>query len=441
MLIEFSVGNFKSFKEEVTLSMVASRLTSQNKELDANTVFPINDDTSLLTSAAVYGANASGKSNLVAAMRFMREFVLSSSKDTQTGEPIPVEVYALNPETQSQPASFEMVFIAEGTQYRYGFEVTPERVEREWLYHIPKTREVRLFEREQNVIKLAKESFGEGYGLESKTRANALFLSVLAQFNSSTANIILDWYRSLSIISGLYDQQARIHTFKLLSVDGSESDIVSFIQSLDVGINGIEISLNEYDKSTIAALLKLSITPDGQKHMVNEEMLDQLRKSFAPFSVRTQHKAYTADGHEVAPISFILDQQESEGTKKIFSLAGQIIVNLQLGIPLIIDEFDARLHPLITREIIRLFNSKETNPKHAQLIFMTHDTNLLDKDFLRRDQIWFTEKDRYGASHLYSLAEFKVRNDASYGKDYIQGKYGAIPFLGDLRRVVEEVNA
>jgi len=115
--------------------------------------------------------------------------------------------------------------------------------------------------------------------------------------------------------------------------------------------------------------------------------------------------------------------------------------NLHTGNQLVIDEFDARLHPLITREIIRLFNSTETNPRHAQLIFMTHDTNLLDKDFLRRDQIWFTEKDRFGASHLYSLAEFKVRNDASYGKDYIQGKYGAIPFLGDLRRIVEEVNA
>lgn len=440
MLIEFSVGNYKSFKEEVTLSMVASKLTSQNKELDTNTVFPINEDISLLTSAAVYGANASGKSNLVAAMRFMREFVLTSSKDTQSGEPIPVELYALSPETLLQPASFEMVFITEGIQYRYGFEVTPERVKREWLYYVPKTREVRLFEREHDQITLAKDSFSEGDGLQQRTRSNALFISVLAQFNSSTANLILDWFRSYSIISGLYDQQARGHTFTLLSMDSDAVDIVSFIQSLDVGINGIQMTLNEFDKSTLAALLKLSITPDG-KRLVNEEMLDQLRKTFAPFSIITQHRSYTADGHEAAPVSFILDQQESEGTKKIFSLAGQILVNLHSGTPLVIDEFDARLHPLITREIIRLFNTKETNPKHAQLIFMTHDTNLLDKDFLRRDQIWFTEKDRFGASHLYSLAEFKVRNDASYGKDYIQGKYGAIPFLGDLRRVVEEANA
>jgi len=439
MLIEFSVGNYKSFKEEVTLSMVASKLTSQNKELDANTVFPINEDTSLLTSAAVYGANASGKSNLVAAMRFMREFVLTSSKDTQSGEPIPVELYALSPETLLQPASFEMVFITEGIQYRYGFEVTPERVKREWLYYVPKTREVRIFEREDDKITLAKEAFSEGDGLQQRTRSNALFISVVAQFNGIVAVRILKWFRDCMIISGLDDDPIRAHTLRLLQQPEDEQKVVRFIKTLDIGI----VDINLEDADTIDTDFKRK----DDTTLVLKHLASITRERAAEYNIlrhrptiTTIHRGYSASGEQIAPVTFNLDHQESEGTKKVFALTGQLLETLHAGNPLVIDELDARLHPLVTREIIRLFNSKETNPKHAQLIFMTHDTNLLDKDFLRRDQIWFTEKDRFGASHLYSLAEFKVRNDASYGKDYIQGKYGAIPFLGDLRRVVEEAN-
>lgn len=419
------------------MSMVASRLTSQNKELDANTVFPINDDTSLLTSAAVYGANASGKSNLVAAMRFMRDFVLSSSKDTQAGEPIPVEVYALSPETQSQPASFEMVFIAEGTQYRYGFAVTPERIEREWLYYVPKTREVQLFERERDAIKLAKDSFAEGDGLQAKTRSNALFISVVAQFNGTVAARILTWFREYAIISGLDDDHVRSHTVSMLWEPERAHEVIEFIKTLDVGIDDVTLDETAVYENYFGRNRAWMI---GYSASIAREQDALYLSSSNRLKIMTIHKNYTVAGELDSPVLFNLDSQESEGTKKLFALAGQLIETLRYGNPLIIDEFDARLHPLITREIIRLFNSKETNPKHAQLIFMTHDTNLLDKDFLRRDQIWFTEKDRYGASHLYSLAEFKVRNDASYGKDYIQGKYGAIPFLGDLRRVVEIVN-
>ena len=135
---------------------------------------------------------------------------------------------------------------------------------------------------------------------------------------------------------------------------------------------------------------------------------------------------------------FDLDEHESEGTKKLFSLSGPLVDTLRRGDVLIIDEFDARLHPLMTKEIVRLFNDPLRNPKHAQLVFATQDTSLLDNQLLRRDQIWFVEKDRQGASYLYSLAEFKVRNDATYEKDYIHGRYGAIPYLGGMRHVLQE---
>ncbi|MHB9026964.1 MAG: AAA family ATPase [Armatimonadota bacterium] len=409
MLIEFSVGNYKSFKETVTLSMVAAnRLASRDRALDENTVIPIDDELSLLTSAAVYGANASGKSNLGDAFRFMQDFIINSSKDTQVGERIAVEPFALDPETHTQPTHFEIVFIIAGNpliankQYRYGFEVDAKRVVREWLYHVPKRKEVMLFERDGQKFTLSP-TFAEGEKLEAKTRENALFLSVVAQFNGQIAADITKWFVDSHFISGLDNVPPMRWTVAvLLHSNRFQEEVLKFVHSLDFGIEGIQV-----EESNIITL----------------------------------HRSYNAAGDPSSLVSFDLESQESEGTKKIIALAGEIILSLRLGDTFIIDEFDARFHPLLTQEIVRLFNNKETNPKHAQLIFMTHDTNLLDRELLRRDQIWFVEKDRFGASHLYSLAELRARNDTSYEKNYIQGRYGAIPFLGDVQRVMEEIDA
>jgi uncharacterized protein len=153
--------------------------------------------------------------------------------------------------------------------------------------------------------------------------------------------------------------------------------------------------------------------------------------------VGVQHQKFDVNGHRVALADFALNSAESEGTQKIFALASILVETLQNGKTLVIDEFDARWHPLMSRAIVKLFNSNETNPKNAQLILMTHDTNLLSNKIFRRDQIWFTEKDKYGATALYSLAESKVRNDASYGSDYIKGKYGAIPYIQGSESLIE----
>jgi len=157
--------------------------------------------------------------------------------------------------------------------------------------------------------------------------------------------------------------------------------------------------------------------------------------------VLTEHGVYDADGKLSASEAFDLQGQESEGTKKLFAMAGSLVNALDVGLTLFVDELDVKLHPLITRAVISLFNSKETNPKGAQLIFATHDANLLDNRLLRRDQIWFVEKDRYGASHLVSLAEYRVRKEASFEKDYLQGRYGGVPSLGDLSHLFEETHA
>ena len=158
---------------------------------------------------------------------------------------------------------------------------------------------------------------------------------------------------------------------------------------------------------------------------------------FGKISIQTVHQKFDNKGKYISPELFDLNKHESEGTQKVFEIAGVLVDTLKNAEILIIDEFDARLHPLISRTIVDLFNSNETNPNNAQLIFMTHDTNLLNNKLFRRDQIWFAEKNRYAVTDLYSLAEYKIRNDASFEKDYIKGRYGAVPYIGNLSHLIE----
>ena len=415
MLIEFTVGNYRSFKDPVTFSMVAAKLRAKDKTLDENTVFPLTDKISLLKSCAVYGANASGKSNLVHAFRFMRYFVLSSATGLQVDERIDVDCFRLSTETEGESSFFEMVFFIDDKRYRYGFMVNKQKVHSEWLHHA-KVKETNLFYRENGEFELSS-TFKEGKGLPEKTRENALFLSVVAQFNGEIALTVLRWFRELEITYGIYDIILDIPLDRLdlgwvewLEDPRLVEEIISFVKQMDVGISDIEV---EFESDT------------SWPHPIPK--------------VTALHRKYDGKKPDYSLVTFDLETHESEGTKKIFALAGPILNALRDGKVFIIDELDARLHPLITEAIIRLFNSNETNPNNAQLVFTTHDTNLLTNKLFRRDQIWFTEKNKYGATDLYSLAEIKnVRSDAAFEKDYITGRYGAIPFIGGLYRLVGE---
>jgi hypothetical protein len=425
MLIEFSVANYRSFKNRVTFSMVAAPIKSKDKSLDENNVFEVRPRLNLLTSAAIYGANASGKSNFVSAMRFMREFVLSSTEETRARGRINLDPFRLSAETSGKPSRLEIVFMAAGVQYRYGFEADRERVHREWLYHVPTIREARLFEREGDEVRLS-EAFREGKGLAEKTRPNALFLSVVAQFNGRTAKIIANWFLDLEVISGLDDRWLRFMTESLFSDPQRLAEVTYFIKTLDLSIDDLRLELDQQAINRFR-----SEFPD--LFQAGEE-----RKFPGLYQIKTAHRTYNMIGQPSDTVFLDLDEHESEGTRKLFALAGPLLSTLGFGSVMIADEFDARLHPLITRRLVEAFNSHESNPLHAQLVFTTQDTNLLDNSLLRRDQIWFAEKDNYGATDLYSLAEYKgVRNDASYEKDYIRGRYGAIPYLGDLTAVLE----
>jgi hypothetical protein len=421
MLVEFTVANFRSFQDAMTLSMVAANLVAKDKTVDTSNLIKTDSEISLLKTAVIYGANASGKSNLLKALLFMKSFMVNSSKESQSTDKIGVEPFKLGLYGETSPSHFELVFIMDGIRYRYGFEADRNRVSAEWLYYVPSSRETSVFSRKDNVIAVSKKFDAEG--IDKRTRNNALYLSVCAQFNVPLAEKILAWVSDkLYVLSGLHDHHYRNYTAGSCDTDANRLRISSLIKALDTGISGITVERNTLGIDSLPSAM-----PEELKKLITRGS-----DSFTQVSVKTTHKKYGNDGSFVGEEEFDMDENESDGTQKLFALAGPLLHALKEGEVLLIDELDSRLHPLVTLAIIRLFSEVESNSKNAQLIFVTHDTNLLDKSLFRRDQIWFTEKNRYGATSLYSLAEFKIRNDASFGSDYIKGKYGAIPFIGSL---------
>ena len=428
MLVEFSVGNYLSFKDISTFSMVASNI----KEHRDTNIFQGNKYFNLLKSSVIYGSNASGKSNLFKAMDFMRQFSLYSSnypsKKSPGSERIKVENFKLSTETKDQPSYFEIVFIKNGVKYRYGFQVDTLVVKREWLFYAPKKKEHRLFFRNENSFEI-DAGFEEGKGLEGKTRKDALFLSIVGMLDGKISREIFDWFENFKIITNLHSAMQDYYyvvTSDLLEDEEFKHTAIQFLQSADLGIEDIEVSKMD---------IQYEFLPENMQQPIRDIVTNV---DYIPLAemltteVFISHKKYDENKNVVGLEKFDLRSMESHGTKKLFSLLGPMIFALETGGILAVDELDASLHSLITKFIIDLFNSKQYNENNAQLIFNTHDTNLLSNKILRRDQIWFSEKNRYGATDLYSLAEFKIRNDASFQKSYLQGKFGSIPFVDQL---------
>ena len=444
MLIQFTFRNFRSFPNETTLSMVAEKLKSQDKALDENNVFAVDDKLSLLTSAAIYGPNASGKSNVIKALEFMRAQVLRVSE----GSKPKLSPFLLDAVAAGEPSQFEVVFLANGIRFRYGFEMSADKVRSEWLYGSPTGRQRLVFEREGQSFR-----FGKNYrylrGYTRLVRPDYLLLAVLALDTSEDEiGVCFEWFYSLTIVSNLLDPDladfARQSLLSWWLADG----IKNLVSRLDVGINDLwmakqkESSLED-DVPSRRVRPPESIFDLGDPVHNDDELV-----------IETSHTRFGSEGKPEGEVVFNLDSDESEGTKKLFVLAGLVLVTLglneskfvspklgplQTATVLVIDELDARLHTRLTREIVGLFNDRRTNPDHAQLIFTAHDTNLLNNRLFRRDQIWFVEKDLRGASQLYSLAEFKgVRNDKDFESGYMQGQYGALPFVTAIREAVIE---
>jgi AAA15 family ATPase/GTPase len=423
MLIEFTVGNFKSFKGRQTFSMAAASLHSDPPKLDTTNITHVNKSLSLLKSAAIYGANASGKSNLGIALSRMKTFIFNSTMEIELQmdiDDLPFEPFLLSVDTEYEPCFFEIVFMAQERQYRYGFEIDSNDIENfrvvsEWLFHVPKTKESLLFKREKQAIEVGSD-FEEGKQFErfEQIRPEALFLSIMRQFDGPVTKAITSWFRNFVVTIALNDNSFQRRTIDMLLSEEGQQRIQSLIDIFDTGIDGLKI------EDTVELVPKLR--RGGAIGRRRQEIL-------------ANHSIYDSEGSPSGQTAFKLNKHESQGTRKLISMAGLILNILDNGRPWFVDELDARLHPLITRRLIELFHDPLTNPKGAQLIFTTHDTNLLDRTLLRRDQIWFTEKDTFGATHLYSLLEFHPRNDVSLEKNYLAGRYGAIPYLGDVTRM------
>ncbi len=425
MLIEFSVGNFLSIKDRQTLRLDASSISEHREQ-----VIDVGRH-QLLRSAVIYGANASGKSNILKAMANMRQIITTSAARSSTAE-IEVERFLLSTETETAPSYFEVLFLNDEVRYRYGFEVNRKAVKAEWLFMARKEQEKPLFLRENDTIEVYKV-FKEGEGLEEKTRDNALFLAVCDQFNGSVAKEIIHWFTSFNTVSGLSHSELRGITFSMLDSDNDTENrikLLDFYSKLTLGFNDLLVETKLFS----ADILPKEISDEDKERIAKELIGKKMAKAI------TLHTKYDAKKNSIKEIEFDLSKDESSGTNKLFDLSGPIFDTLQSGSVLVVDELDAKLHPLMTQAIIRLFNNPESNPKNAQLIFATHDTNLLSAKLFRRDQIYFTEKDQYGATSLYSLVEYKedgekIRKDRSFEEDYIRGRYGAIPFIGDLSKI------
>lgn len=422
MLLNFSVENFRSFRDENQLTMIATRI----KDHEKNNTFMVKNHR-VLRSTAIYGANASGKSNLFRAISFMKYFVINSSKNMQSGEDISVEKFRLSTETENKDSTFEIVFFDQEIIYRYGFCVNKHRVSREWLYHIRPSRvrkEELLFCRENDAYEISKK-FNEGDKLQKKTRNNALFLSVVAQFNGEISQQILKWFRSkLMVTSGLEDYQESVIDI-ISNISDGKNIVLEHLRDADLGVADFDVRKEN--------VLEAKNIPEEIKKFV-KFIQNSNDENAVPVvnEVSFMHEKYNEKNEVVSLEKFKLRNDESKGTEKYFSLAAPVLTALSMGATLIVDELESSLHPILTKHILKLFNS-EKNHNNAQLIFNTHDTNLLNKNILRRDQIWFVEKDKYGATDLYSLVDFNVRQDASFEKDYLLGKYGAIPFVGEVQ--------
>ncbi|MEA3316353.1 MAG: ATP-binding protein [Bacteroidota bacterium] len=425
MLIQFSVSNFKTFKEKSTLNLIASNYDKETREEEnviTNSKFKIRN----LKSAVIYGANASGKSRFMEALMFMRHFAISSSKDSQKGDEIPVEPFKLNTETENLPSEFEVVFFHNDILYRYGFEVKQTQVVSEWLYHKSKTKEVELFYRDFQDFDIHPRNFKKGaIGVkEGLIRDNALLLSLAAQLNDAISITIIEWFKSLKTISGLREEGYQGYTIGRIKNPNKKLKILELLKAADFGIQDIKLEM-----------LDVENLPKEMPKELKNKLIKKSKEENTEFisDVLTTHKKYDKSQKYIDEISFSLDNDESSGTRKFFALTGPILDVIENGYTLIIDELDSKLHPNLVCKLVSLFNSKELNPKNAQLIFNTQNTNLLSSGLFRRDQIWFTEKNKFGEANLYSLADFKtnnVRKTESFEENYIRGKYGSIPYLG-----------
>lgn len=412
MLLRFSIENFMSFKELVKIDFEATSIREMPE--NTSTISTASFDHKILRSAAFYGSNASGKSNMLKAFAFVRNFILIAKGEKQI---VALEPFRLDQAMEVKPSLFEIIIIVEGTKYRYGFALTKNTIVKEWLYVSEKRKEELLFERNGNSFNIEKKFRGEAEGtvvmLSRITKDNLLFLSTLSQFKSDIVNKIIEWFEKSFVIFDCNNPKLIDYTGALLKEIYYKSRIIKIIDRSDLSFSSIEAEIRE----------------KAERYGLEEGVVGALyaKETSVAYRIKTFHQRKLVE-KRVSNIMFDLEENESTGSRKFVALLGPILKSMRQSSIIWIDELDASLHTNLLLFIIRLFNSNLNNGKGSQLIYTSHNTNLLKKD-LRRDQMIFFRRDSERGSLVTSLHEYdsKVRSDASFDKDYLEGKYTRVP--------------
>lgn len=420
MLIEFQVENFRSFRARQTLSMVAAALP---EHMDSNTFDSgMKGFDRLLRSAVIYGPNAAGKTNLMTAIQFMQSFVLKSASTTSASQ-YPYRPFKLSKATREAPVHFEITFIQNGVRYEYGFSMGPKHIQKESLTEYvqskSRTRGRKLFERIWNK---KSEKFDWDFGSSFKgerttwsnsTRPEALFLSTATQLNSTQLRPVFDWFQKrLVVITGQTTLNQSL-TLKLWDEPDGKERLLPFLKEADLGI--------------VDASIERQPLPSGGIFVSPTEAMLHQREGSSVADVVKVTLAHASDDQD-NPVGFDFEE-ESSGTQILFKTAGAWLNVFKNGEVLLFDEIDTNIHPSLLLFLANKFHSSTTNPNNAQLVCSTHNTTLLDTKVFRRDQFWFVEKDKNGASRLYPLTDFSPRNDEVIERWYMRGRYGALPVL------------
>ena len=419
MLIEFKVTNFRSIKETQTLSMVAGNAT-KDKELSGNTFDSgIPKLGSLLKSAVIYGPNAAGKSNLIAALAFMENMVRTSATEAQVGKKIKVNPFRLEAASRNEDTEFEIHFIAEDVRYQYGFTLNSQRITSEWLLAYPYGSPQRWFHRQFNSVSEKyeyefKPSFTEGKARNERsnyTIANNLYLSVAVQKNSQQLLPVFNWFLDkLNYLTSMSDVDSS-HTLGAISSPQDKQHVLAFMNDAGIGVKDFLVEKNLRNSDDIPESFPRELV---QKFIEDHPIIDT--------------KFLYESNDDKSLIAFDLGD-ESEGTQALFGFAPWWIDLLNNDEILFVDEIDTSLHPLLVHHLVKMLHLSKSK---AQLVFTTHDTTLLSQRIMRRDQVWFVEKDKQQSTQLYSLADFSPRKNEALEKGYLSGRYGAIPFLSEL---------
>lgn len=422
MLVEFTVKNFRSIKERQTLSMVSN----SGKELyDSNTISILNGKQSLVRSAVIYGPNAAGKSNLIKALKTMEEIVLESAQG-QRGDKLPVTPYLFDRVTATMPTEFSVIVVYDNIRYDYGFAATAERVVEEWLLAYPKGRAQSWIERKYNPTTEQYEwgntekLLGTRQLWQEATRSNALFLSTAIQLNNKQLQPVFDWFGT--VVRFLRGDVSPSFSVEMANSQEGKAELIAFLQYADFAITDLKIQREKFHPD------KLSRDwPDDLRKQIAEQLKDA-----ESVNVQTVHKG---PDNYVAALDI---DEESEGTKRVFTLAGPWLDVLKNGWILTVDELSNSLHPTLVKYLVEMFHNPKINRKNAQLIFTTHETSILSQQVFRRDQIWFVEKDEFNATVLYPLSDFSPRKGVeNIENGYLQGRYGALPYVRNLQPLMD----